>query len=80
MLPTRIELVFYPYQGYVMPLYYESSILGTLGQIRTDTLLLLRQLPLPIGLQGLYTIYGGEGGIRTHGPTFVNRRFSKPLP
>ncbi len=26
VLPTRIELVFYPYQGYVMPLYYESMV------------------------------------------------------
>ena len=26
VLPTRIELVFYPYQGYVMPLYYESNL------------------------------------------------------
>ena len=32
VLPTRIELVFYPYQGYVIPLYYES-ILGCLTGI-----------------------------------------------
>jgi hypothetical protein len=30
--------------------------IGALGQIRTDTLLILSQLPLPIGLQGHYMV------------------------
>jgi len=34
VLLTRIELVFHPYQGCVMPLYYKS--LGLRNQIRTD--------------------------------------------
>jgi hypothetical protein len=38
------------------PMLYSVELLrhGALGQIRTDTLLILSQLPLPIGLQGLF--------------------------
>ena len=31
VLSTRIELVFYPYQGHVMPLYYESKLVRRAG-------------------------------------------------
>ena len=36
VLLTRIELVFYPYQGHVMPLYYKSQT-GVPPRTRTLT-------------------------------------------
>ena len=48
---------------------------GTLGQIRTDTLLVLSQLTLPIGLQG----HWGERGNRTLADCFTDSRAATTL-
>ena len=51
----NVGAVLYPCQDHflrVLPLHQVTVKTGTLGRIRTDTKLLLRQSPLPIALRG----------------------------